>query len=65
MDVSILRLVMPTKFASSSNSIDFPVKSRTSFQLFKSNLEINLNILSTNNPFLTLMMDNFNAKSSN
>ena len=65
MDVSILRLVMPTKFASSSSSIDFPVKSRTSFQLFKSNLEINLNILSTNNPFLTLMMDNFNVKSRN
>ena len=65
MNVSILRLVMPTKFASSSSSIDLPVKSRTSFKLLKSNLEINLNALSTNNPFLTLMMDNFNAKSSN
>ena len=35
------------------------------FQEFKSNLEINLDALSANNPFLTVMIGDFNAKSSN
>ena len=35
------------------------------FQEFKSNLERNLAALSANNPFLTVMIGNFNAKSSN
>ena len=35
------------------------------FQEFKSNLEMNFDALSTNNPFLTVMIGDFNAKSSN
>ena len=35
------------------------------FQVFKSNLERNLDKLSTNNPFFTVMIGDFNAKSSN
>ena len=35
------------------------------FQEFKSNLEINLDTLSANNPFLTVIIDDFNGESSN
>ena len=35
------------------------------FQAYKSNLEMNLDALSTNNPFLTIMICDFNAKSTN
>ena len=60
MNVSTLRLVLPTKFATSSSSIDLPVKSRTSLR----HEAMNLDSLSTNNPFLTDMIGDFNAKSS-
>ena len=42
-----------------------PSQKQYEFQEFKSNLEINLDALSTNNPFLTFMIGDFNAKSSN
>ena len=35
------------------------------FQEFKSNLKVNLDALSANNPFLTVMIGNFSVKSSN
>ena len=42
-----------------------PRQKQEEFQAFKSNLEMNLDVLSTNNPFLTFMIGDFNAKSSN
>ena len=42
-----------------------PSQKQDKFQEFKSNLEINLDVLSANNPFLTVMIGDFNAKSSN
>ena len=42
-----------------------PSQKLDEFQEFKSNLEINLDALSADNPFLTVMIGNFNAKSSN
>ena len=42
-----------------------PSQKQDEFQEFKSNLEINLDVLSANNPFLTVMIGDFNAKSSN
>ena len=42
-----------------------PSQKQDEFQEFKSNLEMNLDALSTNNPFLTVMIGDFNAKSSN
>ena len=42
-----------------------PSQKQDEFQEFKSNLEINLEALSANNPFLTVMIGDFNAKSSN
>ena len=42
-----------------------PSQKKDKFQEFKSNLEMNLDALSTNNPFLTVMIGDFNAKSSN
>ena len=41
-----------------------PSKKQDESQEFKSNLEINLDALSANNPFLTVMIGDFNAKSS-
>ena len=63
MNASTFKSVSPTKFSVSSTSIDLPVKSRTSFKNL--NLEIILDALSANNPFLTVMIGDFNAKSSN
>ena len=42
-----------------------PSQKQDEFQEFKSNLEMNLDALSANNPFLTVMIGDFNAKSSN
>ena len=42
-----------------------PSQKQDKFQAFKSNLEMNLDARSTNNPFHTVMIGNFNAKSSN
>ena len=42
-----------------------PSQKQDEFQEFKSNLEINFDALSANNPFLTVMIGDFNAKSSN
>ena len=42
-----------------------PSQKQDEFQEFKSNLEINLDALSANNAFLTVMIGDFNAKSSN
>ena len=42
-----------------------PSQKLARFQAFNSNLEVHLDALSTNNPFLTVMIGNFNAKSSN
>ena len=42
-----------------------PSQKQDEFQEFKSNLEMNLDALSTNNPFLTVMIGDFDAKSSN
>ena len=41
-----------------------PSQKQDEFQEFKSNLEMNLDALSTNNPFLTVVIGDFNAKSS-
>ena len=41
-----------------------PSQKQGEFQEFKSSLEINLDTLSANNPFLTVMIGDFNAKSS-
>ena len=41
-----------------------PSQKQDEFQEFKSNLEINLGALSASNPFLTVMIGDFNAKSS-
>ena len=64
MNVSTLRSILGTKFAATSSSIELPVK-QDEFQAFKSNLEINLDPVWTNNPFLTAIIGNFNVKSSN
>ena len=40
-----------------------PSQTQDEFQIFRSNLELNLNSLASCNPFLTIMIDNFNAKS--
>ena len=42
-----------------------PSQKQGEFQEFKSNLEMNLDAISTNNPSLTVMIGDFNAKSSN
>ena len=42
-----------------------PSQKQDEFQVFKSVLEMILDPLSTNNPFLTVMIGDFNAKSSN
>ena len=42
-----------------------PSQKQDEVQEFKSNLEINLDALSANNPFLTVVIGDFNAKSSN
>ena len=42
-----------------------PSQKQDEFQEFKSNLEINLDALSANNPFLTVMIGDSNAKPSN
>ena len=42
-----------------------PSQKQDEFQEFKSNLEINLDALSTNNPFLTVIIGDFNGESSN
>ena len=42
-----------------------PSQKQDEFQELKSNLEINLGALSANNPFLIIMIGDFNAKSSN
>ena len=42
-----------------------PSQKQDEFQEFKSNLEINLDVLSANNPFLIVIIGDFNAKSSN
>ena len=42
-----------------------PSQKQDEFQAFKSNLEMNLDALSTNNPFLKVMIGNFSVKSSN
>ena len=42
-----------------------PSQEQDEFQEFKSNLAINLDALSANNTFLTVMIGDFNAKSSN
>ena len=42
-----------------------PSQKQDEFQAFKSSLEMNLDALSTNNPFLTIMIGDFNSKSSN
>ena len=41
-----------------------PSQKQDEFQEFKSNLEMNLDTPSTNNPFLTVMIGDFNDKSS-
>ena len=41
-----------------------PSQKQDEFQKFKSNLEMNLDALSTNNPFLKVMIGDFNAKLS-
>ena len=68
MNVSTLRSVLPTKFATSSSSLPLHRslgQKQDKFQAYKSNLEMNLDALSTNNPFLTIMICDFNAKSTN
>ena len=42
-----------------------PNQKQDEFQEFKSNLEMNLDALPTNNPFLTVMIGDFNTKSRN
>ena len=42
-----------------------PSQKQDKFQEFKSNLEMNLDALSTNNPFFTVMISDFSAKSIN
>ena len=42
-----------------------PSQKQDEFQAFKSNVEKNLDTLSTNNSLLTVMISDFNAKSSN
>ena len=42
-----------------------PSQKQDKFQEFKSNLEINLDVLSANNPFLIVIIGDFNAKSTN
>ena len=42
-----------------------PSQKQGNFQELKSNLEMNRNALSTNNPFLIVVIGDFNAKSSN
>ena len=42
-----------------------PSQKQDEFQEFKLNLEKNIDALSVNNPFLTVMIGDFNAKSSN
>ena len=42
-----------------------PSQKQDEFQEFKSNLEINLDAVSTNNPFLTVIIGDFNGESSN
>ena len=40
-----------------------PTQTQDEFQVFKSNLGLNLDSLSSCNPFLTIMIGDFNAKS--
>ena len=42
-----------------------PSQKQDEFQELKSNLEVNLDALSTNNPFLTVMNADFDAQCSN
>ena len=43
----------------------YPSQKQDKFEEFKSNLELNFDALSTNNPFLTVTIGDFNDKSSN
>ena len=43
----------------------YPSQKQDDFQEFKSNLEMNSDVLSTNNSFLTDMIDDLNAKWNN
>ena len=55
MNVSTLRSVLPTKFATSSSSLALHRslgQKQDKFQAYKANLEMNLDALSTSNPFL-------------
>ena len=42
-----------------------PSQKQNNFEAFKSNLEMNLDVISTNNPFFTVIINGFNVKSSN
>ena len=63
---------LSTKFVSIANKICrfielywSPSQKQDELQEFKSNIEMNLDALLTNNPFLTVMIGDYNAKSSN
>ena len=43
----------------------YPTQSQDLFESFKENLELNLEIAVQNNPFLVVLLGNFNVKSSN
>ena len=57
--------VLPTKFAASLALSRSLSQKQDEFEAFKSNLEMNLDALSTNNPFLTVIIGDFNAESGN
>ena len=65
MNLSTLKSVIAYKICRFIYLYRSPSQKQDEFQEFKSNLEINLDALSANNPFLTVMIGDFNAKSSN
>ena len=62
MNVSTLRSVLATTFR---YNYRFPRQKQDEFEAFNPNLEMNLDTLSTSNPFHTVMIGGVNAKSSN
>ena len=64
MNVSTLKFSIANNICRFIHLYRSPSQKQDEFQEFKSNLEMNLDALSTNNPFLTVVIGDFNAKSS-
>ena len=62
MNASTLRSALQTKFAASFICIEPPSQTKDKFEIFISNLELNVDSFSSCNPFLTIMISDFNEK---